>query len=128
MFIDTTKITRERFAGGDIPIHGINKEINYRKNPKYSPNLYRFLTYKDKYYTNIFQDSKGIYYIGLRDKNNIWCGANLMNVFCMGGRADCFSYATSITEKWKDVTKWFWEKYLIEGKAIYDSEEFKIIH
>ena len=116
-------------VGGDTPAFGINQLINFRKEEKYSPNLWKFLTYKNKYFTNIFQDPKtGYYYIGLRDKNGIWCGANLMRVFCVGNKAETFSYAISTTKKWNDVTKWFWNKYLSVGKKIYDLPDWRLVH
>ena len=114
--------------GADNPIYKINKHINPKIDVKFSPNLYKFLTYKNKYFTNIFQDpTDGQFYIGLRDENSIWMGAKLMNVFCKGSAADMFSYRTSITKKWDDVTEWFWKTYLEIGKAIYDLPNFNSI-
>lgn len=116
-------------VGGDTPIYGVNKLINFRKDDKFSPNLYRFLTYKNKYFTNVFQDPEnGRYYIGLRDANGIWIGAKLMAVFCYGAKAETFSYPTRVTVKWNDVTKWFWSKYMEVGKAIYDLPEWRTVH
>jgi len=107
-------------VGGDQPAWGINALINPKNDPKFSPNLWRFLTWRKKVYTNIFQCPKsGIYYIGLRDAQSIWCGAHLMGVFCRGNQSPTFSYGTSITKPWNDVTKWFWSKYLDVGKSIY---------
>ena len=115
-------------VGGDVIAWGINKSINHRVNDKFSPNLWKFLTYKNKHLTNIFQDPKdGYFYIGLRDKNNIWCGAKLMRVFCLGNKAETFSYSTSVTEKWNDVTEWFWSKYLEVGKQIYNLPEWRSV-
>jgi hypothetical protein len=111
--------------GGDIPAYGINKIINFREDGKFSPNLYKFLTYGNKHLTNVFQDPKtGYYYIGLRDKNGIFIGAMLMRVFCVGNDAETFSMATSITKTWSEVTDWFWRKYLEVGKKIYDLPEW----
>lgn len=116
-------------VGGNVPAHGINKFINPKLDDKFSLNLYRFLTYKKRHLTNVFQDPKtGIYYIGLRDEKGIWIGAILMNVFCLGGTAKTFSYATSVTIQWKEVTTWFWSKYLEVGKEIYNLPEWKVIH
>lgn len=114
--------------GGDIPAYGINKLINPKLDDKFSPNLYRFLTYKKRHLTNVFQDQKtGIYYIGLRDEKGIWIGASLMNVFCLGDRAKTFTYATSVTIQWKEVTTWFWSNYFKVGKKIYTLPEWKYI-
>lgn len=116
-------------VGGNVPAYGINELINYKKDEKFSPNLWGFLTYSKKYYTNVFQDpDTGIYYIGLRDEQGIWCGAKLMDVFCTGIKAVTFSYPSYVTAKWNDVTKWFWAKYLDVGKNIYNLPEWNLIH
>ena len=113
-------------VGGGIPAYGINKFINYKKDEKFSPNLYKFLTYgKNKVFTNVFQDAEGKIFFGLRDENGIWIGTKAMSVFCQGTKAQCFSYATSITEKWNDITKSFWSKYLEVGKKIYDLPDWQ---
>ena len=112
-------------VGGCIPAYGINKLVNFRKDGKFSPNLYKFLTYKNKHLTNIFQDPKTrYYYIGLRDENGIFIGSMLMKVFCVGNAAETFSMATSLTKTWNEVTDWFWRKYLEVGKRIYDLPEW----
>lgn len=111
--------------GGNMPAFGINKIINFRIDNKFSPNLYKFLTYGNKHFTNVFQDPKtGYYYIGLRDENGIWIGAMLMRVFCVGNKAETFSMAIGITKTWIEVTDWFWRKYLEMGKKIYDLPEW----
>lgn len=116
-------------VGGSTPAYGINKLINYKKDSKFSPNLYKFLTYgKNKVFTNVFQCKEtGRLYFGLREPNGIWIGTKAMAVFCQGTKTQCFSYATSITEKWEDVTKWFWSKYLEVGKKIYDLPEWQSV-
>ena len=116
-------------VGGSTPAYGINKLINYKKDSKFSPNLYKFLTYgKNKVFTNVFQCKEtGRLYFGLRETNGIWIGTKAMAVFCQGTKAQCFSYAISITEKWEDVTKWFWSKYLEVGKKIYDLPEWQSV-
>ena len=99
------------------PMYGLNKFVNPKNNEKYSQNIYRWLTYsKHKQFTNIFKDSDGIYYIGLRDDAGIWCGAKLVRVVCLGCKAETFSYPTSITREWNDVTVKFWTRYLSKGK------------
>ena len=114
--------------GGNVPAYGLNKFINPKNDGKFSPNLYRFLTYRKRHLTNVFQDTEtGSYYIGLRDENGIWIGAKLMSVFCFGGRAETFSYCTSVTIKWKEVTEWFWTKYFEVGKKIYDLPEWRSV-
>lgn len=116
-------------VGGSIPAYGINKFINPKKDNKFSPNLYKFLTYgKNKVFTNVFKCKEtGRLYFGLREDNGIWIGTKAMAVFCQGTKAQCFSYATSITEKWEDVTKWFWSKYLEVGKKIYDLPDWQSV-
>lgn len=113
------------YVGASTPVYGINKRINFRLDNKFSPNLWKFLTYGNKHLTNVFKDERtGYYYIGLRDKNGIWVGAMLMSVFCVGNKAETFSMATSITKQWIDVTDWFWKKYLEVGKQIYGLPEW----
>jgi hypothetical protein len=118
-----------KYEGGDTPIYGINKMINPRNDAKFSPNLYRFITFSKRHYTNVFQDpNTGFYYIGLRVDEGWWCGAKLFGVFCFGGRSETFSYGTSVSVKWHDVTNWFWTRYMEVGKRIYDLPEWKEIH
>lgn len=125
--IDNSPLPFE-IRGESIPLFGISKFVNPRKNSKFSPNFHRFLSYSNKHLTNVFQDPEsGYYYIGLRDENGIWIGANLMRVFCVGNSAKTFSYATSVTKKWNDVSDWFWKTYLEVGKKIYDLPEWKNI-
>jgi len=109
-------------VGGSIPAYGINKLINPKKDDKFSTNLYKFLTYgKNKVFTNVFQSKEtGYLYFGLRDDNGIWIGTEVMAVFCKGTEAQCFSYPTSVTKNWEDVTRLFWSKYLELGKKIYN--------
>jgi len=115
-------------VGGDIPAYGINKLVNYKKEDRFSPNLYNFLTYKAKHLTNVFQDKEtGYYYIGLRNDKGIWVGAKLMEVFCVGGRAKTFSYPVQVTKEWIEVTDWFWSLYLSVGKQIYNLPEWNKI-
>ena len=123
------KPTNTYIIGGEVPIYGINKHVWHKRDEKYSPNLYRFLTRRNKLLTNIFQDPETkIYYIGLLEESG-WCiGAKLMRVFCMGGQAETWAYMPKHTNGWHDVTKWFWKKYLEVGKKIYDLPEWKIMH
>ena len=82
----------------------------------------------NKYPTTLYENvDKFIICTDGIDKINIWIGAKLMNVFCVGNKAEIFSYATSVTVKWNDVTKWFWSKYLEVGKKIYDLPEWHSI-
>lgn len=118
-----------KIIGSDMPIFGINKEINPKNDSKFSPNLYKFLTYGKKHFTNVFQDPKtGYYHIGLKSDNNIFCGNLLMNVFCVGTKSKSWSYPRNEVSTWVDVTKWFWETYLKIGKQIYDLPEWKTIN
>ena len=100
------------------PMFGLNKLTNPSIDEKYSKNIYRWLTYGNKkLYTNIFKDKRnGVYYIGLREDNGIWCGTHLMAVACNGTSAKTFSYPTNITKKWEDVSVKFWTRYLRMGK------------
>jgi hypothetical protein len=38
-------------VGGDVIAWGLNKSINHRKDSKFSPNLWKFLTFKNKHLT-----------------------------------------------------------------------------
>lgn len=118
-----------QITGGNDIIWGLNKHINPRQDSKFSPNLWKYLTYSNKHNTNVFQDPKdGYFYIGLREPNGIWGGSKLMRVFCVGNGAETFSYPTDLTKSWNDVTEKFWAEYLKVGKAIYDSPFWKTIH
>jgi hypothetical protein len=118
-----------KIVGGDTSIAGISKLIYYKHDEKWSPNLYRFLSRKNKYLTNVFQDPKTKrYYIGLLSQDGWFIGTNLISVFCYGGKAETYAYMPKYTAGWHDVTKWFWSKYFEVGKKIYDFPEWKELH
>jgi hypothetical protein len=110
-------VVKELYSNQSTPMYGLNKLVNPKQNEKYSRNLYRWLTYgKYKLFTNIFQDDRGILYIGLREDNAIWCGARLANVACRGCSAATFSATTALSKEWIDITVQFWTRYLRLGK------------
>ena len=105
----------------DVFYVGINKHINPKKDDKFSPNLYRFLTYhKNKHFANIFQDSKtNFYYIGMMD-DGWFVGSQLMNVFCFGSKTESFAWTPKDSICLVDVTNWFWNTYFEIGKETYN--------
>jgi hypothetical protein len=112
---------KSQLVGGHIPVQAINRCINPRLDPKYSFNLYQFLSHKHKYLTNIFQDpSDQKIYIGLREPDGAWYGAILKEVFEKGSKVRICSYPKSWTQSWNDITFSWWEGYFNLGTAIMD--------
>jgi len=116
-----------KLEGGHCSVYGLNKCINPRVNALYSVNLYQFLTHKHKYLTNVFLDkSDGRYYIGLKEKDGQWSGAELRKVIEEGCKVKVFSYAPVRTKEWEDVTRSWWSEYFSKGANCLDSA--KSIH
>jgi hypothetical protein len=104
--------------GGHTTVYGLNRCINPRINSIYSLNLYQFLTHKHKYLTNVFRDKgDGRYYIGLKEKDGLWYGAELDQVKEKGSKAKVFSYSSARTKDWEDVTRIWWEEYFKTGAS-----------
>jgi hypothetical protein len=99
--------------------------VNPRKDAKFSPNLFNFLTYhRGKSFIHVYQDKKtNRYYIGVVD-DGWFHGSQLMTVFCNGAQAEAFAYMPKDCEEFTDVTEWFWNKYFEVGKAIYNLPEW----
>jgi hypothetical protein len=114
-----------RLEGGHNTVYGLNRCINPRINPIYSLNLYQFLTHKHKYLTNVFRDrGDGRYYLGLKEKDGRWYGAELSQVTEKGSKAKVFSYTQTRTKDWEDVTRLWWDEYFTIGiPALHKKED-----
>jgi hypothetical protein len=118
----------QKLGGGHIAVLAMNRCISPRVDSKYSMNLYQFLTHKHKYLTNVFLDPEnGKYYIGLREADGFWNGAELTDVNKMGSKVKVFSYPIVLTKTWEDVTKIWWKKYFDIGTAIFDFSEQTVL-
>lgn len=122
VIFDAEKLLKE-LKSGDITV-GLNKYINPKNDAKFSPNLYKYLTYNRKCFVNIFQDKEtNYYYIGLM-QDGWFTGAQLTRVFCVGTKAETFAWAPKDAAKFVDITYQFWNKYFEIGKAIHDMTEW----
>ena len=120
---DAEQLLKE-LKSGDITV-GLNKYINPKNDAKFSPNLYKYLTYnRHKCFVNIFQDKEtNYYYIGLM-QDGWFTGAQLTRVFCVGAKAETFAWTPKDAANFVDITKQFWNKYLEIGKVIHDMPEW----
>lgn len=92
---------------------------------KYSPNLYKWLTKRDKKHrawtSSVFRDSKGVLWIGRIDEGVYLIGCRLMRVLCLGGRAESMAYPLSKMGQLEEVAD-FWESYVADGRCAIDPE------
>ncbi|MDD3875478.1 MAG: hypothetical protein PHT69_02595 [Bacteroidales bacterium] len=90
-----------------------------KKSTFFSPNLRKFIK-KHPHFTQIFVDTTdNIWYIGYKDENGIWCGTKLLAALCKGNRTKTFSYAKSITDRFKERTYQFWSCTAYMGRRMF---------
>lgn len=96
--------------------------VNPRNGAKYSPNLYRWLTMRNKKHhawtSRVYRDETGMLWIGMLDLGDL-IGARLMNVLCYGTKAEscCWVSLRGLVE-----VADFWPRYVAEGRCAIDPE------
>lgn len=104
------------------------KAINPNKSKKYSPNLYRWLTKRDKEHrtwtSRVFADADGYLWIGMID-NNFLCGCRLMQVLCSGRQIDSMAYSLNQIGPLTEVVD-FWPRYLADGRCAIDQKHREV--
>jgi len=96
--------------------------IHPRNGAKYSPNLHKWLTMRNKKHhawtSRVYRDTGGMLWIGMLDLGDL-IGARLMNVLCCGTKAESFCYAGM--RGLVEVAD-FWPRYVAEGRCAVDPE------
>ena len=98
------------------------RTIHPDKHPRYSPNLYKWLTARGKEYrsthSRIYRDHDGMLYIGMMD-DGFLIGSRLGKVLCEGAKAESWCYGQ--TRLMVEVTD-FWQRYVRDGRCAIDTE------
>lgn len=84
----------------------------------FSPNLQRFLRVHPMDSRVYLDPVTRIWYLGFKDGDN-WGGALMLRALCVGGRAETFSYGTSITNRFVDRTEQFWKCAAYFGRRMF---------
>jgi hypothetical protein len=96
--------------------------IHPRNGAKYSPNLHRWLTMRNRKHrawtSRVYRDSSGMLFVGMLDLGDL-IGARLMNVLCYGSKAEslCFVGLRGLEE-----VADFWPRYVRDGRCAIDTE------
>lgn len=111
----------------DATINGANNgldvaRINPRNGPKYSPNLYAWLTQRTHRYrawtSRVYADRSGTLYIGLIDGDCLH-GSKLLGVLCNGRKETSWAFCS--LGKLTEVVD-FWSRYMAIGRCAIDPE------
>lgn len=101
------------------------KNIAPAKGEKYSPNLYKWLTQRDKKHraetSKVFRAPNGGLWIGMIDENIFLIGCRLMAVLCAGTKAESMAYPLKQIGPLEEVED-FWERYLAVGRCAIDQK------
>jgi len=93
-----------------------------RNGAKYSPNLYKWLTMRNKKHhawtSRVYRDGSGTLWIGMLDLGDL-IGARLMNVLCCGAKAESFCY---VGMRGLVEVADFWPRYVRDGRCAIDTE------
>ena len=96
--------------------------VHPRNGAKYSPNLHKWLTMRNRKHhawtSRVYRDADGVLYIGMMDDGDM-LGARLMNVLCYGTKSEswCFTKTADMVE-----VADFWPRYIAEGRCAIDPE------
>ena len=129
----TDQVTNTTNAGGSpldggvvLQPNGLDvRAVDPRNGAKYSPNLHRWLTMRNKKHhawtSRVYRDQGGMLWIGMLDLGDL-IGARLMNVLCYGTKAESFCYVgmRSLVE-----VSDFWPRYVADGRCAIDTEHRK---
>ena len=109
-------------ANGDVLLSELSPSVN----PRYSPNLYRWLNNKQSLFhqLQIYTDRDGVLYIGWLDDEaaDVWfTGARLMAVLCYGTKERMWAHTPMQVRKMGlTVLPDFWTKYREVGRCVID--------
>lgn len=98
------------------------RAVDPRNGAKYSPNLHRWLTMRNKKHhawtSRVYRDEAGTLWIGMLDLGDL-IGARLLNVLCYGTKAEscCWVNLRGLVE-----VADFWPRYVAEGRCAIDPE------
>lgn len=99
------------------------KDIAPARGAKYSPNLYKWLTKRDKKHrietSTVFRAPDGSLWIGMIDENIFLIGSRLMAVLCHGAKAETMAYPLNKIGPLEEMTD-FWDRYMAVGRCAID--------
>lgn len=99
--------------------------IHPRRGAKFSPNLYRWLTNRDKKHrtwtSRVFRDRDGVMWIGMLDEGLYLLGCRLMQVLCEGSKAKSMAWSLANLGPLEEIQD-FWERYTADGRCAIDTE------
>lgn len=101
------------------------KAIHPGKGAKYSPNLYKWLTARDRKHrawtSRVFRDRDDVLWIGALDDGAYLIGCRLMQVLCNGTKAESMAYMLKQLGPLQEVAD-FWERYVSDGRCAIDAK------
>lgn len=104
------------YNGLDLP------SVHPRNGAKYSPNLYKWLTNRNKKHrawtSRVYRDADGTLWIGMLDRGDLF-GAKLYGVLCNGSKEGC---ACWVNLRGLVEVPDFWRRYVSEGRCAIDPE------
>lgn len=111
---------KEKLLSECLVIEAINPMLD----PKFSPNLYKFMRAQQRrgevlaQITRVFCEDTGTLWIGYRD-DDFLIGAKLVSVLCNGAKTTTWAFASmgGLTE-----LKDFWPRYTRDGRCAIDTE------
>ena len=98
------------------------REIDPKKSTKYSPNIYRWLTMRNKKYraktSRVYRGEDGEIFVGMID-DGLLIGSRLSAVLFYGPKAQSFCFiGPGRIEEVAD----FWQRYIADGRCAIDTE------
>lgn len=99
--------------------------LHPRKGAKYSPNLHKWLTHRERKHrawtSSVFRDSDGALWIGVLDEGLYLIGCRLIQVLCSGTKAESMAWSLANLGPLEEITD-FWGRYATDGRCAIDAE------
>lgn len=100
------------------------KAIHPSNGAKYSPNLHKWLTQRERKHrawtSSVFRDRDGVLWIGMLDEGAFLIGCRLMQVLCNGAKAESMAYPLKQLGTLEEVPD-FWTRYAADGRCAIDT-------
>lgn len=104
--------------GNGLDVEGIHP----RHGAKFSPNLHKWLTHRERKYrgwtSRVYRDAEGVLWVGMLDDGGM-LGARLYGVLCNGSQepSACWVNLKGLVE-----LDGFWLRYMADGRCAIDTE------